>query len=160
MSPEGHDPDHTRIVADADVLAADLLVGGPSREALDHLRRHSWLTLVATERLLEEAEAVIGELADEALARDWRGRLEEWAVVVEQPPDDQPALAAAYHGNATHIVSLDERLQSTRAGATLRGRLKVSVRSPDAFEGVFDPESIYELVFEEPYPGPDRDPRN
>jgi hypothetical protein len=35
------DADPTRVVADADVLAADLLVGGVARDALDHVRAHS-----------------------------------------------------------------------------------------------------------------------
>lgn len=160
MNGSDTDPDHTRIVIDADVLAADLLVGGASRATMDYLREHSWLTLVATERLLDDAEAVIGELADESLASEWRDRLDEWVCVVEQPEGDHPALAAAYHGGALHVVSLDQRLLSAKAAATLSSRVDVSVRPPDAFERLFDPESIYELVFEEPYPGPDRDPRD
>ncbi|MFW5964755.1 MAG: DUF7384 family protein [Natronomonas sp.] len=160
MTGNDHDPDYTRIVADADVLAADLLVGGASRATLDILRAHSWLTPVATDRLLEDAEAVVAELTDESLAADWRERLDEWVVVVEQPEGDHPALAAAYRGNATQVVSLDQRLLGAKAAAALGGRIDVSVRPPDAFERLFDPESIYELVFEEPYPGPDSDPRS
>lgn len=154
---QGADP--TRIVADADVLAADLLVGGPARDALDILRANSWLDLVVTEPLLDDAEAVIRELADETLAGDWRDRVEAWATLVDQPAGDHPALAAAYRGDATHVLTFDDRLRSARAGATLRGVMDVSVRSPDAFAAVFDPESVYEYVFDEPSPGPDRDPR-
>ena len=154
-----NEPNHARVVADADVLAADLLVGGTAREALDHLRRHSWLELVVTEPLLDDAEAVIAELADVQFASEWRERVETWATVVDQPPDDHPALAAAYRSGAVHLISMDDRLQSARAGAELGAHMTVSVRSPDAFARVFDPESVYELVFEEPYPGPDRDPR-
>jgi len=153
------DADPTRVVADADVLAADLLVGGAAREALDDLRRHSWLDLVATAPLLDDAEAVVADLAASDLAAEHRETLEEWAVVVEQPAGDHPALAAAYRGDATHVLSLDERLQSARAGATLGGMMDVSVRSPDAFATVFDPAAVYEHAFDEPYPGPDRDPR-
>ncbi len=152
-------PDSRRIVADADVLAADLLVGGAAREALDVLRRHAWLELVATEPLLADAEAVVVDLADETLAADWRHRVDEWAVLVEQPAGDHPALAAAYRGDATHIISFDDRLRSARAGANLRGVMDVSVRSPAAFTTVFDPAAVYEVAFEQPYPGPDRDPR-
>ena len=159
MSDAGHDPDRARVVADADVLAADLLVGGAARAALDHLRRHSWLELVATGRLLDDAEAVVGALADGDLATDWRRTVEEWAVVVDQPAGDHPALAAAYRGDAAHVVSMDERLQSAAAGANLRATMDVSVRSPDAFATVFDPEAAYELRFDGEYPGPDRDPR-
>ncbi|WP_254839985.1 DUF7384 family protein [Natronomonas marina] len=152
-------PDPTRVVADADVLAADLLVGGAARAALDHLRRHSWLELVVTEELLADAEAVVAALADDELASDWRATVEAWAVVVDQPSGDHPALAAAYRGGAVHLLSLDGRLQSAEAGANLRGVMDVSVRSPDAFATVFDPAAVYELAFGEAYPGPDRDPR-
>ena len=150
---------HGRIVAGADVLAADLLVGGAARDALDHVRRHSWLDLVATEPLLDDAGAVVADLADADLAGDWRRTLEGAAVVVDQPAGDHPALAAAYRGEAAHVVSMDERLQSPEAGAALRGAMDVSVRSPDAFASVFDPAGVYELLFDDEYPGPDRDPR-
>ena len=156
---EGREPDHGRIVADADVLAADLLVGGAAREALDHVRRHSWLDLVATERLLDDAEAVVADLADPDLAADWRRPVAESAVLVDQPEGDHPALAAAYRGDAAHLLSLDDRLRSPQAGANLRGVMDVSVRSPDAFATVFDPAAVYELLFDDEYPGPDRDPR-
>ena len=157
MSDSG--PGHARVVADADVLAADLLVGGSAREALDIVRRHSWLESVVTDPLLSDAETVVADLADDGLAADWRRLLEERAVVVEQPAGDHPALAAAYRGEAAHLLSLDGRLRSPEAGTNLRGVMDVSVRSPDAFVSVFDPAAVYELLFEEPYPGPDRDPR-
>jgi predicted nucleic acid-binding protein len=159
MSEDDRDPALTRIVADADVLVADVLVGGASRGTLDHLRGHSWLDLVATGRLLDDAEAVLAALADAELASAWRRLVDDLAVVVEQPTGDHPALAAAYRGNAAHIVSLDERLQSAEASANLKGYMDVSVRSPDAFVAVFDPGAVYESVFEESYPGPDREPR-
>ena len=155
---EEHEPDHARVVADADVLAADLLVGGAAREALDHLRRHSWLDLVVTGPLLDDAEAVAADVADRDLAADWRRRLEADAVVVEQPAGDHPALAAAYRGDAAHVLTLDDRLQSPEAGANLRAVMDVSVRSPEAFATVFDPAATYELLFDDEYPGPDRDP--
>ncbi|MES3516606.1 MAG: hypothetical protein PPP58_02965 [Natronomonas sp.] len=150
---------YDRIVADADVLAADLLVGGPPREALDHLRRHSWLTLVATEPLLDDAEAIVRSLSDPALAAAWRNKLDDWATVVEQPAGDHPALAAAYRSGATQLLSADERLRSARVGTELRAHTDLSVRTPAAFARLFDPAAIYDLCFEETYPGPDRDPR-
>lgn len=156
------DNDHAnsaRVVADVGVLTADLLVGGPARESLDHLRRHSWLDLVATGRLLDDAQAVVGRLADDDLAREWRQKVDELAVVVEQPPGDHPALAAAYRGEAAHLITLDERLTSAEAGANLRGVMDVSIRSPEAFVAVFDPQAVYELLFDDSYPGPDRNPR-
>jgi hypothetical protein len=154
-----NEPDYRRLVADADVLAADVLTDGASRVALDTIRAHSWLDLIATEPLLADARAVIEELADHGLAVDWRNLIEKLVTIVEQPKGDHPALAAAYQGDATQIISLDGRLQSPTAGANLREVMDVSVRSPDAFVSVFDPEPIYELAFESPYPGPDRDAR-
>ena len=150
---------HLRVVADADVLVADLLVGGPSRDALDHLRSHSWLSLVATPTLLADAEALVADLADAELAADWRDRVDAWAAVVDQPEGDHPALAAAYRGDALHVLTLDEQLRGAEAGANLRGIMDVSVRSPEAFAAVFDPAAVYEARFDEPYPGPDLDPR-
>jgi hypothetical protein len=152
-------PKYTRLVADADVLAADLFVGGAAREALDTVRSHSWLDLLATEPLLADAEAVVGALGDGELAGAWRESVGDVVTLVEQPPGDHPALAAAYRGNAGHILSFDGRLRSARTGANLRGVMDVSVRSPEAFVSVFDPEAAYELAFDDPYPGPDRDPR-
>ncbi|WP_254831735.1 DUF7384 family protein [Haloglomus salinum] len=173
-------PNPARVVADADVLAADLLCGGPAdaapdvdgldaagdgaaaRAALDHLRAHSWATLVATGRLLDDAEAVVADLADPGLAADWRERIEDWAVVVEQTPGDHPALAAAHAGPAAHILTFEESLASAGAGATLRKHLDVSVRHPRAFAQVFDAAALWAAVHDadpDEYPGPDRDPR-
>ncbi|KAB1187346.1 MULTISPECIES: PIN domain-containing protein [Haloferax] len=153
------DPAPTRVVADADVLASDLLVGGASRDALDHLRRHSWTTLVASEQLLDDAEATIATLADESLAADWRDKVEAWVELVEHPEGDQPALASAYRGGAMHLLTFDDRLTSAKAGAALGGRFPVSIRHPQAFATLFAPESLYAEVADDEYPGPDRDPR-
>lgn len=151
--------DPTRVVADADVLAADLLVGGDARAALDHVRRHSWLTLVASDSLLDDAEAVIADLADAALAADWRDRIEQGREAVDHPDDDHPALASAYRGEAAHLLTFADSLRSAEAGLSLQPRVSVSVRSPDAFATVFDAESLYEVTQNGEYPGPDRDPR-
>ena len=159
MAGEDPLPNVDRVVADADVLAADVLVGGPSRAALDVVRAHSWLDLVATEALLSDAESVIDAVADRSLAAAWREAIDPLATVVEQPATDHPALAAAYRGEAAHVVSLDERLTGAAAGAELRAAMDVSVRAPEAFVSVFDPETAYELCFDDGYPGPDRDPR-
>jgi predicted nucleic acid-binding protein len=148
-----------RVVADADVLAADLLVGGAAREALDHVRRHSWVELVASDSLLADAEAVIDACADADLAADWCAKIESERVAVDHPPEDQPALASAYRGNAAHLLTFDEQLTSASANQTLGQRLTVSVRPPDAFAALFDPESLYESLHDDAYPGPDRDPR-
>ncbi|SDD30348.1 hypothetical protein [Natrinema hispanicum] len=152
-------PNPARIVADADVLAADLLVGGDAREALDHVRRHSWVELVASDPLLDQTERLVTQLADADLAADHRERLEAERVAVDQPDGDHPGLASAYQGNAAHLLSYDERLRSAKAGLTLQPRISVSVRPPDAFARLFDPESLYDVVEGGVYPGPDRDPR-
>ena len=153
------DPSPARVVADADVLAADLLVGGPSRAALDHLRRHSWTTLVASDALLDDAEAVVERVADTSLAADWRGRVEAWREPVDHPDGDHPGLASAYRGGAMHLLSFDDRLGSVQAGAALQGHVPLSIRHPRAFATLFDAESLYREVVEGEYPGPDRDPR-
>lgn len=148
----------TRVVADSDVLAADLLVGGDARAALDIVRAHSWVELVASDPLVADARAVIAELAAESLATAWRETIETERVAVDHPPDDHPALASAYNGDAAHVLSFDERLQSAEAGVTLRTRVDTSVKHPDAFCTLFDPERLYETLFDEPYPGPDHLP--
>lgn len=151
--------DYRRIVVDADVLAADVLCGGPSRAVMDHLRNHSWLELVVTPVLLDDAEAILSGLADDQLATDWRATVDSWdqVHVVDQPPGDHPALAAAYRGDALHVVSMKDTLQSAQAGVGLRDHMDVSVRSPKAFDTVFDPAAVYEMVYGESYPGPDAD---
>ncbi|WP_226039246.1 hypothetical protein [Natrinema sp. DC36] len=157
--PERDEPNPARVVADADVLAADLLIGGDAREALDHVRRHSWVELVASDPLLAQTERLVSKLADPTLAADHRERLEAERVSVDQPEGDHPALASAYRGEAAHLLSYDERLRSAKAGLTLQPRVSVSVRPPDAFARLFDPESLYVAVEGGKYPGPDRDPR-
>ncbi|VTT85412.1 hypothetical protein DM2_294 [Halorubrum sp. DM2] len=153
------DPEPARVVADADVFAADLLVGGAARDALDVLRSHAWTTLVASDRLLDDAEAVIASLSDPELAADWRAAAATWREPIAQPPGDHPALASAYRGGAMQVVSLDPSLTGPRAAAGLRDRLPVSVREPRAFATVFDPAKLYPEAVGGEYPGPDRDPR-
>ncbi|MFD1599202.1 DUF7384 family protein [Halobellus rarus] len=148
-----------RVVADADVLAADLFVDGDARRALDHLREHTWTALVASDPLVDDAEAVVAEIADADLAGAWRERLSAWCESVAHPAGDHPALATAYRGGAMHILSYDDRLLSAEAGATLGSRLSVSARHPRAFATLFDAESLYREVEGGEYPGPDRDPR-
>ena len=153
------EPSPARVVADSDVLAADLLVGGPSREALDHVRRHSWMTLVASDAVLDDAEAVVSTLANAGLAADWRVRVEEWREPVTHPEGDHPGLASAYRGGAMHLLSFDERLGSARAGASFQGYFPLSVRHPRAFATLFDASSLYAEVVGDSYPGPDQNPR-
>ncbi|RXK50076.1 DUF7384 family protein [Halorientalis pallida] len=152
-------PNPARLVADADVLAADLLVGGPARDALDIVRAHDWVTLVASDHLIDDAEAVITDCADAGLAGDWRERVDRLREPVDHPAGDHPALASAYNGDAPHLLTFDEGLQSAEAGAALRKHVDVSVREPRAFVSLFDPETMYEVVVGGAYPGPDRDPR-
>ena len=155
------EPSPTRVVADADVLAADLCLGGDARRALDPLWEHSWSTLVASDRLVDDAEAVIESVGGQALAADWRDCIDHWREPVDQPAGDHPALASAYRGGAMHILSFDEDLTASGTGLALHERFPVSVRQPDAFALLFDPANLYENegIGDEPYPGPDRDPR-
>ena len=152
-------PDPTAIVADTDVLAADLLVGGIAREALDLVRSHSWLSVLASETLLAETRAVVTTLAGSDLADRWYARISEDARLVDHPDGDHPALASAYHGGAAHLLTFDERLQSPQAAVRLQQRFPISVRSPDAFVATFDVDGVHEAIFGEPYDGPDVDPR-
>jgi hypothetical protein len=153
-------PDPASVVADADVLAADLFVGGAAREALDLVREHSWMTLVASDPLLDDAEAVVADLGDEALARDWRERIEAEATLVEIPSGDHPAVASALVGDAGHLLTLDETLSSAGSNVSLSARVPTSIRRPEAFVHVFDAASLYAAVEGDEYPGPDRDPRD
>jgi predicted nucleic acid-binding protein len=153
------DPSPARIVADADVLAADLLVGGPAREALDQVRSHGWMDLVASDELVGQTGRLIAALADDSLASAWRERIQRERVAVTHPPDDHPALASAYQGGAAHLLSFDETLTSAATNRSLQPRVTLSVRTPDAFAALFDPESLYESLHDDSYPGPDRDPR-
>ncbi|WP_137284454.1 DUF7384 family protein [Halorussus salinisoli] len=157
--PEASETNPARIVADADVLVADLLVGDSAREAMDEIRGHSWVELVASNHLLDDAEAVIRDLAGDDLAAAWREKIEALRVEVEHPEGDNPALASAYHGRAAHVLSYDEGLRGAEASATLGSRLNVSVKTPDGFAALFDAESLYEAVEDGEYPGPDQDPR-
>lgn len=160
LPPVDRDPTPARVVADADVLAVDVLVGGVAREALDLLRSHAWTTLVASDPLLDDAEAVITALADDDLAADWREAVEAWREPAAQPAGDHPALASAYRGGAMQVVSLDPSLTGARAAAGLRDRMAVSVREPRAFATVFSPAGLYPEAVGGEYPGPDRDPRS
>jgi len=149
----------TRIVADSDVLCADLFVEGPAREAMDIVRAHDWLTLVASDALVDEAGEAIGRLSDPELAADWRSRIDELREPVEGTPGDHPALASAYRGEAAHVLSFDDRLRSAETASRLRGRLSTSVKHPAGFVRLVDAASLYEAVVGGEYPGPDRDPR-
>ena len=153
------DPSPARVVADADVLAADVLVGGPSREALEGVWRHSWIHLLASDQLLADAAATIAELSTPELAAAWRELVAEWREPVTHPVGDHSGLGSAYRGGAMHLLSFDRVLSSPRAGAELRGRVPLSVREPRAFATVFDAESLYLEVVGGEYPGPDRPPR-
>lgn len=154
------EPDPTRIVADVDVLAVDLLVGGDAREALDLIRAHSWLSLLLSEALLDEAVAIIGDVAGTDLARQWRERVTAEAEMIEEVGNGHPALELADAGEAATVLSLNPRLQSAAAGAAIRPQVATSVKSPDAFVRLLDPGSLYETVRDAPYPGTDRDPRD
>ena len=153
------DPHPARLAVDADVLAADVLVGGDARDAMDIVRGHSWVELVASDELIDDAETVIRDLGNDELALDWRGKIEDLRTEVEQTPGDHPALASANAGNAAHILSYDDSLRNAETGIALQGRISVSVKRPDGFVTLFDPESLYDVVVGGEYPGPDEDAR-
>lgn len=149
-----------RVVADADVLAADLLLRGTAREAIDLARGHSWISLVASEPLLADAEAVIASLADPTLAAEWRTKIGDLVELVDHPSGDHPAIAAAYRGEARHVLSFEEELLSADTAVAVRDRVEASVKHPDAFVRLFDPASIYPVTVGGAYPGPDRNYRD
>jgi predicted nucleic acid-binding protein len=148
-----------RVVADADVLVDDLLVGGSARDALDHVRKHDWVELVASDALLDLARATIADLTNADLAADWREHIEQERVAVDHPPGDHPALASAYRGNARHLLTGNENLTGADANLSLQSHMEISIRPPDAFASLFDPATLYVGLFDEPYPGPDDEPR-
>ncbi|WP_240625294.1 DUF7384 family protein [Halonotius pteroides] len=148
------------VVADADVLVADLCGDGDASAALESLWQHAWTTLVASDDLLADAEAVIETVADNDLATDWRTAIDSWREPVVHPPGDHPALASAYRGGAMHLLSFNTGLTGAQAGATLSGQFPVSVRSPAAFAQLFVPDRLYGTVADDSYPGPDREPRS
>lgn len=152
-------PDPTHIVADADVLAADVLIDGPAREAMDLIRSHRWLTLLASEPLLDEAADLIGRLGDPSIAADWRDLIGDHCTTVDHPVGDHPAIASAYAGEAGHVLTYDGRLTGAQAGLAVRKAMPMSVRTPEAFLAVVDLAALYEATFEENYPGPDAEPR-
>ncbi|MFO7834128.1 MAG: hypothetical protein R6V31_08765, partial [Halohasta sp.] len=121
--------------------------------------RHSWTTLVASDRLVDDAAAVIESIADRSLAADWRDCLDDWREPVDQPAGDHPAVASAYRGGAMHLLSFDEGLTASGTGLALHERFPVSIRQPDAFALLFDPESLYAEHHDDTYSGPDREPR-
>jgi len=153
---EPPEPSPTRVVADADVLAADCCLDGPSRAVLDELYAHSWMTLVASDRLLADAECVIASVASQSLADEWREQIDGWRQRVDHPAGDQPAVGSAYRGGAMQLLSFDDTLTSSAAGTALNKHVPISVRQPDAFRLLFDAESLYATTHDEPYPGPDR----
>ncbi len=154
------EPDPTAVVADADVLAADLFVGGPARAALDLVRAHAWFDLIATTALLDETEELIAGLSDGDLAAAWRDHLEAEATIVEPTAAGHPALVAAASGEAATVLSFDQDLQSASVGAAIRTRLATSIKDPGAFARMTDPASLYEAIEDESYSGTDRDPRD
>ncbi|MFB6147051.1 MAG: hypothetical protein ABEJ08_05130 [Halobacteriaceae archaeon] len=154
------DPDPAAVVADADVLAADLLVGGDARAALDCVRRHSWVRLPASDALLADAAATVEAMAGPDLAADWRTRATAATEPVDHPAGDHPGLASALRSGAAHVLTFDRDLTDAAAGTALRAHGDVSVREPAAFVTVFDPAAVYPAAVGGEYHGPDRDPRD
>lgn len=147
------------VVADVDVLVADLFLENAAREALDHVRRHSWVDLVASRPLLARSRAVIAAIESAELAEDWHQRATTDCRLVGHPAGDHPALASAYRSGAHHLLTFDGTLTATETNLGVKPHMDLSARPPDAFARLFDPESVYEHLFEDTYPGPDSDPR-
>ncbi len=152
-------PDPTRVVADADVLLADLFGDSAARDALDRIRAHSWFDLVASPLLVADTVQAITHLADADLAKEWESLARDRFEMVDHPPEDHPALAAAYHGSAGHLLTFDDDLRSANTGLAMRSVMPLSIRSPEAFLATVDPAALYEAYVGKTYPGPDRDPR-
>lgn len=153
--------DHiARIVADADVLATDLFLDSSARAALDIARSHSWITLLASEHLIDQTTTLIEHVSTDTLAEKWRAKIHHETTRVTHPDTDHPALATAINGNAAHVLSLDHELASAKTGTTLQSYGDTSVKHPEAFVRLFDPAIAYEHITEDAYPGPDRSPRH
>jgi hypothetical protein len=58
-----------------------------------------------------------------------------------------------------YVLSFVDKLGSPTGNLRLKEVMAVSVRPPDAFVTLFDPESLYVATQGGDYPGPDRDPR-
>lgn len=152
--------DHiARVVADVDVLAADLFLDESARAALDIVRSHSWITLLASESLINETTTLIEQRSSNTLAERWAHKIQQLTTIVEHPPRDHPALASAIRGNAAHVLSHDPTMSSAQTGAALQSHGNISVKPPDAFVRLFDPQTAYEHITGTEYPGPDRPPR-
>lgn len=134
--------DPASVVVDADVLAADVFIDGAARAAMDVLRRHEWIEVSASDRLLDDAVAIIGRLGDDALAEDWRALFEARRTPVDHPAGDHPALATAYAAGAGHVLTLDEQLTTAATGLAMRPAMSVSIRTPGAFLATFDADAL------------------
>lgn len=151
----------TRVVADAGVLASDILLDGSARAAMDLVRSHDWLGILASEPLLADGAAILRDLTDDSITKQWHDEIRSLVTAMEHPEGDHPAIATAAAGDARHVLSLDPELQSAETGVAIRrnATVETSVRSPAAFVRLFDPADIYEAVYGSSYPGPDQDPR-
>lgn len=153
--------DHiARVVADADVLAADLFLDKSARSALDLIRSHSWITLITSDTLIDQTTSLIEQLSSVTLAKKWVHKIQQHSTTIDHPATDHPALATAIRGNAAHVLSHDPELTSAKTGAVLQSHGSTSVKHPKAFVQIFDPKTAYEHINGTDYPGPDHDPRN
>ncbi len=151
--------DHiARVVADADVLAADLFLDASARSALDLIRSHSWITLLASDILIDQTTILIDQLSSSTLADHWAHKIRQHTTIVDHPTSDHPALATAIRGNTAHVLSHNPKLTSAKTGAALQSHGPTSVKSPEAFVRLFNPKTAYEHITGTEYPGPDRPP--
>lgn len=136
--------DPSKVVLGADVLGAAAGDAGADRDAratLSMVEGHDGVTLVASDALLDAAVTVAAEHAGDPAAAALRDRVDATRLAVAHPSDDHPALASAYRAKAAHLVTRDPDLLGADAAAVL-GPLRVSVRTPEAFLQVFDPDAL------------------
>lgn len=153
------EPDPARIVADADVLAADLLRDGDARDALDVVRAHSWLSLVASDPLLADARAIIAQLADPSLADDWREHIDELRVRVGHSIRGSPGARLGGSGRR-RPPALVRRVAPHGRDRRPHPRARRHERQASRrVLWVVRPETLYPTIVDGDYPGPDRDPR-
>ncbi|MFB6186889.1 MAG: hypothetical protein ABEI86_08495 [Halobacteriaceae archaeon] len=152
-------PDKTTFVIDSDVLIADLLIDGKARQALDLLRSHSWITVSISPELITECTTVLAEFIDDAVVNAWEEKITTFGNCVTPTATGNRALACAKEADAAHVITYDQRLLGVKAGVNMKPYVETSVKTPDSFLSIFEPEQLYEAVYDSPYEGPDQDPR-
>lgn len=135
-------PDPMRVVADVDVLAADVFLDGSARAAVSLIRESPDLTLVVTDDLLTEARDLIADFTDDSVAAAWERCARTDFHVVDPSSSGHPALVAAEAGDAATVLTHDEQFQTASAGVAIRTYVETSVKSPEAFVALVERSSF------------------